>query len=546
MTLAAIVNTIAMIVAAGFLAAAAWHLTRNNTGTVLVFGAALFAPWNVYLSLSGLAEAWTCAGVAMAVFGIVGWTTTNRLRYLVCGIVGCNVAAGQRYEAWFLSAAWIGVVFLHAVGQFRSGTERSIRRLAIPWLLSCLSLAMPLWWIGLNWVRSGDPLHFVKYGAEFSREGVSAGLPLAVRIYYYPWRLLATEPVLLVLIVVLAILLRREPSIRPLLGLIGLQFLAFYLVSLRSTLGDFPERFLFQFILALTPLLGFVPALWAKASRSRAMRFAFVTAGVLLGVSYGARIGKTPQEWAYSPDLLELSGLIGKIAPDSKSPLNLTLGPGFGLEHLPLAVQNGNRVRFNMLPEQAATPAPGFPGNGLWIEMTPARVLSLLPTRPTVVIGRLNVYGPAAAQLPVPVGDCGLCTDWTKVDEARNVVRIPPTSMLGLEFTSDNPKPGDTASLVRTFPQTSEPVRGNLKLRWRYGIGFNLGRIELSVKLDDQTLFITDIGERNRWQRVPFVIPAGQAMSQLSVVLTALPRIEPNWRWGRAAIVLVDRVSLER
>jgi hypothetical protein len=154
-----------------------------------------------------------------------------------------------------------------------------------------------------------------------------------------------SAPLLLPLLVILAVLgLRQAPQSRLLTALVTLHFGLFYVTSLLSrSVGAFTERFMFAFVVALAPLLGMLPALIARA-RHWPFRAA-VTGSILALLLIEAVYGLTHRldEWGHSPDLLEVTSLLGDLARGRGAPLRVFTGDGFESDLMPLAVQNGRR-----------------------------------------------------------------------------------------------------------------------------------------------------------------------------------------------------------
>ena len=83
---------------------------NDTIGTLAVFVVVLFAPWNYFLSLSGLAEPLYFVAITTAAAGLVSWAVTGKNTSLALGSLGVAAAAGMRYEGWWLAGAWIAVI----------------------------------------------------------------------------------------------------------------------------------------------------------------------------------------------------------------------------------------------------------------------------------------------------------------------------------------------------------------------------------------------------------------------------------------------------
>ena len=114
-----------------------------------------------------------------------------------------------------------------------------------------------------------------------------------------------------------------------------------------------------------------------------------------------------------------------------------------------------------------------------------------------------------------------------------------------LEFDGDDPDAGQEALVWVEVPRTGEMRRARLELRSLYGHGFNPGRLELLVRVDDTVVFSRDIAAPSRWLTVGFPIAPGAGMVRVEVVVRALPGIETGWMWGRASTVLIRSLVVE-
>jgi hypothetical protein len=213
--------------------------------------------------------------------------------------------------------------------------------------------------------------------------------------------------------------------------------------------------------------------------------------------------------------------------------ISAVAGDGMESDHIPLRIQNGDRVGLSIANEVALGSLSEF---DLWMERSPARVVDFqLEDAPA--IGRYHLTGSSADQFVLP--PCRGCEGWTWVDENGVERPIHGGPYLGLEFITDDPEPGQIAGLVRVIERTAQSRQGSVDLRWLYGHGFNHGRIAVVATLDGVTIFETDIGNPSRWTRVDFDVPAGEGASELLISIVALDGIEPGWGWGRASTVLI-------
>jgi hypothetical protein len=542
MLLSAIVNTACIVAAAALVGHAGRTLFASVTGGLVVFAAILFSPWGWFTGLSGLSEPMWYLMVAAAVAAFVTWHTTRSTAVLAAGSVAVAVGAALRYEGWFLAAVWVlAVAYWSAPRPFRPATAATALARQFPVLgVAAAPLLVPVGWLGVNLVETGDPFSFIAESARTFEAAYGAGPgggPIGL-LTYYPASLARSAPLLLAAIAAAAAAARRVAAARALLGLVGGHFALFYVTSVLS-LGAFTERFTFTFALALSPLLAVFPQVLGRIP-ARAVRRAVAVAVMVAaaGVTL-VRIADRPVEWTHPPDLLALADDLDEIAPSTADPLVVGLGPGMGIDRVPLAVANGERVTVVEAPDASAAAPP--PGVEVWVERLPERVLATT-VEADAVVGRYHLYGAAADDLPAPTEPC--CAGWSYVTETGVIVPVVPSEYMGLEFLGDDPPPGSEARLTTGIDRGDAPRAGTLRVRWLYGHGFNEGRIDLVVRLDGVALFRTDIAAMNRWVDVGFEVPAGSGTSLLEVAVVALPGIEPGWGWGRASTVLVESVDL--
>ncbi|MDP8958812.1 MAG: hypothetical protein M3N51_06350, partial [Actinomycetota bacterium] len=502
-------------------------LFGSSSGALLAFAAILFSPWGFYVSLSGHSEGLYYLAVALTVWGLAAHLREGSLAPLFLGAAGVAAGSLLRYEGWWLALAWAVIVGWSARQRKRSSVL----------LAAVAPLAAPLWWMALNLVRTGDPLSFAKQTAGYFEGGFGAAVaadPL-LRMVFNPLTVLQAAPLLLVAVgVAAAMAIRSHSIVRPLLGLVGLQFLLLYLTSLvYPAFGDLAQRYLFALVLGLSPLLGALPGILQRLiHRSRIRHLVAVGALVLAGTVTAYRMADRPLEWAQAPDLLELNETLGEFTVGRDRPLRVALGPGMERHQAALEVQNGRRVE--VVEHDGAQ-------IDLLVERLPERTLSSSEDA-RAVIGRFHLFGPAASRLPVEAPCCG--EGWVRRDERGVQSPLQPSPYLALEFTTDDPLPGHVAALERTLERRAQPVHGAVELRWLFGRGVSRGRVAVEVSLDEEMLFRTDIGARSRWVRVPFEVPPGAGSSLLRMAVVALPDIEAGWGWGRQSTVLVRELEL--
>jgi hypothetical protein len=224
-------------------------------------------------------------------------------------------------------------------------------------------------------------------------------------------------------------------------------------------------------------------------------------------------------------------GAAGQIA--------VVAGPETETDHIPLFVQNGDRLALSVTSDLTAV--PGAVGD-VWIERSPSRILEFdLNAAPT--IGRYRLAGPRADGFRLP--PCTGCEGWIWVDEGGHERPLEDSPYLGFQFVTEDPVAGERTAITTTITPSDQERSGSVNLRGLWGHGFNRGRMSIMVALDDVVVHESDIGDPSRWTLVDFDIPAGSEPHQLSVSVVALPGIEAGWGWGTASGVLVRELVVE-
>ncbi len=550
MLLVALVNSAAVLVAGAFLGRAAFLLSGSARGGLVAFAVVLFAPYTVFTSLSGLSEPLYYLAVAIAVWGLIAWLCRNRVWALAAGSLGVAAAAGIRYDGWLLAASW-AVVVPFSLARDDDPSLPGLLRLwwarRVEVVLAVIPLIVPALRIAVYVSHHGSVRGFLAlqgqgFVAQFGERPFQDEL---TRWLFYAVPLLRSAPVLIPVLIALAVWCTCSmPITRPLVALLGLQFLVFCVLSVSSgAMGGYRERYMFAYAVGLSPLLGVVPSLLDRL-RTRAARVAIGSAlAVLAIVAMAHGLAAPPDEWLPAADTLQLSSVLGEASRSRPQPLRVVLGPVEVVEGMILSVRNGRRLDVSFTSKPAVDAAGRMvAGVDVWAERVPARIAAI-PVQAARVIGRYHLYGPAAAAVPLPPEPLD---GWGRRDETGALTPLPPTRPLGLEFTHDDPRPGDTVALERTLPRAAAPQRGSVRIRGMFGHGFGPGRMTLDVRLDDRVIFRQDLGDRSRWESVSFTIPGGSGESKLAVVLTASPGIESGWAWGRASTTLVDDLDLGR
>lgn len=536
MALAAITNTAALVIAAALVARASYDLFEDGVGAVLVFAFALFAPWGVYLSLSGLSEPFYYLAVAGVVRALAAFLRRPALMPVALGGLAVAAAAAIRYEGWLLAISWLVVVFSSKPlwGGRGSRAWMSVVIAGLPGLV-------PLSWLLLNAARTGNPFTFMKTAGRMFEQAYGTELfeSFATRALYYPTALFQSEPLFMPVMVVLAVWgAFSSRRARSLTVLLGLQFVAFYAPSLFSrTLGAFTERFMFVYIFGLSPFLAQVPEI-VRRVQTRRVRWAVVGLGLVIATAeFGYRIPRTPEEWSFSPDFLEMSSAVVQASEQLPKPIRVVMGPQSEYDPGFFGILLGDRAQ---LKEAGAAPTPGPDDDyDLWIEGRQERV-AVERTSPGAVFGRYHLYGPVAAKLQPRQG---LMRGWHWISEDGSDRLVPETSMLAFEFIKDNPLAGEKTMLVLQLSRTAATQQVSFEVRAPYGHGFQRGRIRYTVSVDGVEVLDDDIGSPSRWQIAKGIVGPGEGAATIVISTTAQPGIE-DWGWGRNSTVLVRRFAV--
>lgn len=534
MLLAAIINAMANGLAAMLIGRAAWLLFGSAVGAFLAFVAVLFSPWLIVTALSGLSEPLYYLAVAVVIWALAARQSGGGLSTVAIGSLGVAAGAAVRYEGWFLAPVWlalVGVTLLPSDWRRPLSVARAAWRGRTVLIVAAAPFVVPAGWMALNAIRRGDPLAFRHTTAAMFEAGGGEVLFLSVleRLAYYPRGLLVSAPLLLPVLVILGVVgVWAAPRSRLVTTLVVLHFGLFYLTSLQSAVGLFVERFLFAFVLALTPLLAMLPGLPVGRPRGRIAVIVLLVGLLLAETAVG--LAHPSEEWTPAPDLRETSALLGRLARAGSTRLRVVYGEGLDADAVFLQVPNGRRVIVGEAPDD---PSRAGEVADVWIERLPRRIRALA-LEPRLVVGRYHLYG----ALP-GASDAGTRNEWRRVDEDGVEVTLRPRKLVGLEFTADNPPPRAEAFVERLVPRLDRLQRGSLALRWMYGHGVNLGRITVEARVDGRVIFRSDVGAPSRWHSVDLEIPRGVGNSTVTVAVRTTDRVEGGWSWGRNSTVIV-------
>ena len=529
--LAAVVNTTIMMAVA---AVSAWTARRlfHSTGAGVAAGLAmLFAPWGVWLSLSGLSEPVYFLTVAAAMAATLRWLQERRPLWLGMAALAIAAGAASRYEGWVMLVSWAAVLAWRELRPPRPAPTPGIHPL---WIIAAPGL-VPIAWALVNLQRTGNPLFFAEESARIFLDAYGALYGLVTRAFYYPTSLLRAAPAIILIAVLVVVAKRRDRTVVTIALVPGLAFALLWASSLISpAVGAFNERYLFAFAVAVVPIAGGLLALPTVPAPRRAV--AGVTAGVVGAVALAAfRLPHVPEEWTAAPDLLALTEALGEVA-DPDDPLTVIVGEGMQSDVVMLEIRNGDALHV-VVPGSPTDPASLGPGEIL-LERLPQR-LDAIGAPATTQVGRYAVYGETSAALAA----CPGCTGWTYRSETGSEQAIDAGGYVPLEFVGDDPAPGSEA--VVWIDLASPGATAVLELRSLYGHGFNPGRLELQVRSDGVVVFRRDIAEPSRWLTVHVSLPTGSDPVRLEVVVVAQPGIEIGWGWGRASTVLIRSLTVE-
>jgi len=537
MALAAVLHTAALIGAAAVVGRTAYQLTRSWIGGLIAFATLLFAPWGFYLSLSGLGETFYYLAVAVAMAGVVRWTTSRRIGGLVMAAGGIAVASTLRYEGWWLAVAWAGVLLWT---ESRKGGLRRIPTSA--WIAALAPFTVPAMWMGVNWAISGSPIFFATESARYFLTAYGALESIPARLLYYPLSLLRSAPLLVPVLLAVAWIKRGDPVVRRLVVVTGLHLALFYATSLvSSAVGAFNERFMFAFVVGLLPIVGYIPEVLGRISLPTVRRTAVVGLTLVVLTVTVLRWLHRPIEWTHSPDLLTLAEELAAAAPTDR-PFMVVIDRELAVvESTPLRTAFGDRLQIEVADAPAADDAAGLPaGWDLYVARYPSPDSQVAPA---VMVGRYSVEGPSVGSVDPQEMPCP-CSPWVLTDEIGNQFVLPPGPYAWVEFTSDDPPPVAYAGVSTALLVTAGSSRGVIEVRSTYGHGFNPGRIRVEVRAGGTVVADWDLAEPSRWRRVGFEIPPGLSTIDLEVAVITSTEIESGWSWGRASTVLVRSVEL--
>jgi hypothetical protein len=250
-------------------------------------------PWEIWFGMSGMAESLTHMFLSFGVMFLVGWLQFERTPFLVLASVGFLGATALRYEAWFYSAIYAGLV-LFLVYRRNSSLlpKRAHRRapLQSPSLLTVTFIvSIAFWfaivWVAVSWVQKGSPFAFVSITSEINSnlEEKNAQVNLLERLLFYPRIFFDLMPRLVIPAVLASILLMIKPvrAVRPYLVLIWGEFALFIVSTLPfNNIAPGSARYPVSNLMLLLPVVVWLFGFIYSLRQQRAVQIAII--GVFL------------------------------------------------------------------------------------------------------------------------------------------------------------------------------------------------------------------------------------------------------------------------
>lgn len=386
-------------------------LAGRRAGALTALVVAAF-PYEVWFSVSGMAEPVFHAFVSGAALGLARWWVTGSGRPLVLGALSLMAATAVRYEGWFYAAVWAALVL---GGGWLRGWLRGRRQAGV-----VLGALLPFLFIGVwlqqNYALFGDPLAFARETAAIKTEldpaNVSASL--LQRLLAYPRALLQIVRVVVVASTgaALWLLLRHPRRWGVHVVFVGGQALLLILVTATfANLGPGAERYLLSNVVLLLPALAAAaldlwdlrPTGWGATSRyvQRAARLIAVLGVVLLLASFGRRLAAPPRDYP-DPDTRDLAPVL-TTALREPDPLGRPFVPVV-LPHPPADAYNAGyalRILTGQPDTVVVTDQPALltdmlatHGARLWVVDTTAEVDPPAAER-SITVGRFIIGWPA-------------------------------------------------------------------------------------------------------------------------------------------------------
>jgi hypothetical protein len=274
----------------------------RRTVAIAATAIAMVLPWNAWLGVATVPEAWTAALIAGAAITMGSRTARP------WAAAACLVASLSRYEAWPVCALVVATCLWRAIRG--SGARREI-------VCAVLASAGPLAWMAWNAYAHGSPLHFLARVSAFRQAIGAAALPLKDKLVGYPQALVTQTPEAAALGLVGALGLAFDPVLRrrwAWAAVAAIAVLAFLVVGdLRDGAPTHhPARALapLWWVLAGMGVDG-ATAMGIRATGTPARRATTVAVGVAAAVAWCASL---PFRWRAAPGLGPLEQREAQIA----------------------------------------------------------------------------------------------------------------------------------------------------------------------------------------------------------------------------------------
>ncbi len=272
---------------------------------------AMALPWNAWLGVAMVPEAWSAALLAAA---IIAMDNESARPWAAAGLL---VASLSRYEAWPACALFALRCGARAWGVRAEGARgRAIAGRELAW--AAVAMVGPLLWMGWNAYAHGSATHFLTRVSTFRRAIGAADRPLTAKVLGYPRALVTATPEVATLGFVGLIGLAARPTLRRRWAPAALGLLAIALFLIVGDVRDgapthHPERALAALWWVGTGMgIDAIASAWARLSFPRVTaRAAAATALALAVVAWAFSL---PPRWHDAPGLGESEGRASAIA----------------------------------------------------------------------------------------------------------------------------------------------------------------------------------------------------------------------------------------
>lgn len=322
--------------------AAGW-LVKDRTSAFV--GAAIVAilPWSLRLGVSPVPELPTAALSLLALASLAAPSGERRL----LGAAALLVGSLCRYEPWFLSAGFVGVI------AYETARARKVEAANV---LACATVAVaPIGWMIWNQHRYGDPLMFLHMVSSY-KDAIDHGATLQ-RATAYLYATTRAEPELLILAGVLAWRARREDLRELGNGFAKPALVALFLfvtLTVSNLKGGAPTHHNERAVLVIhLGLAVFVGALLVEGLRQQRLgrpfhRVAF--AAVLFPIGFGLRSWVLYREaYAHRETELAIGAEVKRHVPPNDKVLVEVLDYGF------YAIEVGSERPWSFVQSQAVS-----------------------------------------------------------------------------------------------------------------------------------------------------------------------------------------------